>query len=160
VDLLRPGDTRWNSKCDALQRLARLRPFVNIIRPAADDKWAAVSAALELLTPVAAATDVVQKDDATLHDVFETFTKVRRFFDERQLHMTFGEHAAAMHDRWDRQFHSWVVDALGLLHPRTDVLSPWTQTSAAVWWTNSTDTGPQYWPSGGQTRRRCWSSWV
>ena len=77
--LIRPCDTRWSYTLYAIQRLLKLRNFVDTaLRQGKQHSkgpgfWGRLKDLAIILKPFAQATDVIQKDSATLFDVGQQF---------------------------------------------------------------------------------------
>lgn len=82
--LVSANDTRWNSQLLAYERMAAVSDSMRLVAklPSAtvhmqmtDDQWAALTDLVHFLQPFRDATNVVQRDDATLMDVFRAFAQ-------------------------------------------------------------------------------------
>jgi len=113
--LLKPNDTRWNSFLFACQRLLKLRDFVNVIARRPDEFWSELEALVDFLLPFQVATDVLQRDSATLFDVWQQYNllaahvKANARGEEKAVALT------ALRSRWNRQVNADATIAVAIL---------------------------------------------
>ena len=72
--LVKPNDTRWSSTLATIDRLIKLRQPIQFILPQPESFWNELQELSVFLLPFKLATDVVQRDSATLFDVWKQFT--------------------------------------------------------------------------------------
>jgi hypothetical protein len=73
--LIKPNDTRWSSTLAAVNRLLKLRKYIELMDDVAQDDsfWSQLKSISQSLTPFQIATDIIQRDCSTLIDVHEQF---------------------------------------------------------------------------------------
>ena len=69
--IVKPNDTRWSSTLYALQRLLLLKSYINVVEYKSEAYWNAVAHLSKLLKPFQVATDIIQRDCATLYDTYQ-----------------------------------------------------------------------------------------
>jgi hypothetical protein len=74
--LLRPCDTRWNSMHTAAERLLDVRGFVNQVHPQDPQFWHDLDTLRSELQPFTQANNILQRDSATLYDVWQQFIAI------------------------------------------------------------------------------------
>ena len=60
---------RWNSTCDAHERMVKLRPYINAVVVLANSYWDDMCLAVKVMKPLAVATDILQRDKSTVATV-------------------------------------------------------------------------------------------
>lgn len=76
--IIKPNDTRWSSMLAAANRLLQLKPFINGISAKPDAFWSSLSSMSRCLEHFRSATDIIQRDCATLFDVYQQFNALVR----------------------------------------------------------------------------------
>jgi hypothetical protein len=71
--MVKPCDTRWSSTLKAAERLIELKRDIDMVIQQESSFWSALSVLVSFLAPFQIATDIVQSDVATLHDVYHQF---------------------------------------------------------------------------------------
>jgi len=99
--LLRPNDTRWSSMLRAVDRAVLLRPaleccFELVAIPDKAAFFADLAALAEFLRPFQVATDCIQRDDATLYDVYLQFVSLLQHVKRSPC----VDAAASAYERW------------------------------------------------------------
>lgn len=81
--LIRPCDTRWSSSFHAAQRLLLLQEYIKMvflkhnINPSVPlTFWEDLASLVNVLEEFAISTDIIQRDDAVLFDVYQQFLKL------------------------------------------------------------------------------------
>jgi len=77
LELVRANTTRWNSELFACERLVQLSSFVQLIVEQRAEMWEELKQFVAFLKPFQIATDVVQRDTATLFDVYQQWGMLR-----------------------------------------------------------------------------------
>jgi Protein of unknown function (DUF 659)/hAT family C-terminal dimerisation region len=110
--LVKPNDTRWSSFLYACERFQLLRPYIGIVYPQSDEFWSELAAAITYLRPFQIATDILQRDAATLYDVFQQWSKLTEHV---KAHV---EHRVALSElrrRWNAQVNGEATVATAIL---------------------------------------------
>jgi len=122
--LVKANDTRWNSQLYACIRILKLRPFLTLILPQTEAFWADLQLLIEFLSPFQGATDVLQRDSATLHDVWMQMHVLHQHIakGKARLGNKFTKRAtAALQLRWDKQVNEPATTACALLGLTADL---------------------------------------
>lgn len=124
--LVKPCDTRWNSQLYCCERLIKLRAFVNIIAPQSDDFWVELELLCTFLRPFQTATDVLQRDSATLFDIWQQKRALEAHIAamKPRVGVTVVTQALrAVKARWDKQVNREATHAVALLSLIVDTSS-------------------------------------
>jgi hypothetical protein len=116
--LVKPCDTRWNSQLYCCERLLKLRVFVNIIFAQADTWWAELELLCAFLRPFQQATDVLQRDAATLFDVWLQKRALQQHIATMKPRVGVSvvtQALAAVQRRWSRHVNQEATHAVALL---------------------------------------------
>lgn len=73
---------RWNTVCDAHERMIALKPYISVVTPIPTTDWAEMELGLKAIKVVAVATDRVQADTASLATVKSEMSKIREHFEK------------------------------------------------------------------------------
>jgi hypothetical protein len=76
LNLIRPVDTRWSSWLFAIERLLTLRVYVDLVSRQSARFWSELEDVQRFLKPFQEATDVMQRDGSTLHDLYRQFRRL------------------------------------------------------------------------------------
>lgn len=71
--LIRPCDTRWSSQMYAAERLLKLKTYIDLVLPQTSTFWYELEQLINFLKPFQLATDVMQKDNSCLYDIYLQF---------------------------------------------------------------------------------------
>jgi len=116
--LVKPCDTRWSSHLRSCSRLLRLKPYLQLIAAQPDAFWSELELLVEFLKPFQVATDVLQKDSATVLDVWVQKRALEQHIDEMQEQIgasTARYATAAVQQRWEKQVNQPATHACTLL---------------------------------------------
>ena len=83
LNLILPNDTRWNSFLFASQRILKLRDYIHVISKHPEAWWNELAELVDFLVPFQIATDVLQKDSATLYDIFSQWNSLSKHISEK-----------------------------------------------------------------------------
>jgi hypothetical protein len=119
--LVKPNDTRWNSHLHAAERLLRLSSFVDICFKQPHAFWSEVAAYISFLKPFEVATDVVQRDSATLYDVFTQWSALYKHAADQEDAAMKKEVQRALKNRWESQVNTAAAIAAALLSLEVDL---------------------------------------
>jgi hypothetical protein len=118
--LVKPNDTRWNSFLFACERLLKLEDIVKMVlkhyqleRPA--DFWTDMAALVAFLQPFQIATDIIQKDSATLYDIFLQWSMLSEHVKKMPAGDEQREAMKALRDRWSKQVNNDATIAAAIL---------------------------------------------
>jgi hypothetical protein len=123
--LIKPCDTRWNSTLRACERLQKLRAFINVVLPQSEEFWKELAALCAYLRPFQEATDIIQRDSATLYNVYQQFHALLAHIDRSEssgdFNATLSSHARRLlKQRWNKQVNQPATIAVALLSLDTD----------------------------------------
>jgi hypothetical protein len=124
--LVKPCDTRWNSMLYCCERLLKLRRFVDIIFQQDGGFWAETELLCAFLQPFQVATDVLQRDSATLFDVWEQKRALEQHIVgmKARVGATVVRHAlVALKQRWEKQVNKEATHAVALFSLIADTSS-------------------------------------
>jgi hypothetical protein len=124
--LVKPCDTRWNSQLYCCERLLKLRVFINIIFVQADTWWAELELLCAFLRPFQKATDVLQRDAATLFDVWLQKRALQQHIAAMKPRVGVSvvtQALAAVQRRWSRHVNQEATHAVALLSLIADTSS-------------------------------------
>eukprot|EP00668_Euglena_longa_P002486 GGOE01002900.1.p1 GENE.GGOE01002900.1~~GGOE01002900.1.p1 ORF type:complete len:171 (+),score=0.44 GGOE01002900.1:27-515(+) len=79
LELIKPVDTRWNSRVDAHQRILKLRPAISAVVALPNSDWD-LEYAVKAVKPIAVATSHVEADSATVTHVREEMKQIQNHF--------------------------------------------------------------------------------
>jgi hypothetical protein len=114
-NLVKPNDTRWNSFLFASQRLIKLRRFIDIVLEQTSEFWSELAALIAFLEPFQIATDVVQKDAATLFDVFAQWNRLSAHVQAQADASVKAKAMKALSTRWESQVNGDATIAAAIL---------------------------------------------
>lgn len=80
LKLVKPCETRWNSTCDAHERMLRLEPFIQTVVGIPRSDFEAMKLAVTAMKVLAVATDRVQRDEANLDVVQREMDTIEKHF--------------------------------------------------------------------------------
>ncbi|MGA8137581.1 MAG: DUF domain-containing protein [Pseudomonas gingeri] len=121
--LVKPNDTRWNSMLAACERLQKIQPAVDSVTRQEPEFWVELKALVAFLQPFKAATDVVQRDNATLVDVLVQFNMLSKHVNAMEAGSVRREMQQALADRWEVQINREGSLACGMLSLSADLAS-------------------------------------
>lgn len=121
-NLVKPTDTRWNSYLYACERLVKLQAPIEVIQRQDEGFWTELTALVEFLRPFQLSTDVVQKDTATLFDVFQQWNRLSKHVSDNTQGEVKKKAMNALKKRWQSQVNPDATIAAALLS-LTDVTS-------------------------------------
>lgn len=118
--LIKPCDTRWNSKLRACKRFILLRRYLQFMFPAElkDSFWTELELLIDYLQPFQIATDVLQRDSATLFDVWQQRLKVLAHIQQGKAKYGAAvtrQALGALNQRWQEQTNRRATIAVALL---------------------------------------------
>jgi len=126
--LIKPGATRWSSRITASERLLALSKAIQvledasafqIILPQEASFWASLGSLTAFLIPFRVATDTVQRDNASLLDVWKEFNLLEQHLSQQQQHVSFGptstECLIVLRKEWTNHVNRSAVAAVALL---------------------------------------------
>ena len=125
--LLKPCDTRWNSQLRAAERIILLRNFITlIIKDVPPAFWEQLAQLIAYLLPFQIATDIMQKDSATLYDVWQQMHSLLvHIAAQKATHGSALTKRAegALRERWNKQVNQPATIACAILSVFADVSS-------------------------------------
>ena len=118
--LIKPCDTRWNSKLRACQRFMLLRRYLQFMFSAEldDHFWTELQLLIDYLLPFQTATDVLQRDSATLFDVWQQRKLLLRHIKQGRAKYTQAverQALGALNQRWQEQTNRRATIAVAVL---------------------------------------------
>jgi len=121
--LVKPNDTRWNSMLAACERLQKLQPFIDLVSRQTLEFWVQLKALIAFLQPFKAATDVVQRDNATLLDVFVQFQTLSKHVNALEDASVRREMQQALVKHWEAHVNMEATVACAMVSLNTDLSS-------------------------------------
>jgi hypothetical protein len=122
--LIRPCDTRWSYTLISIDRSITLQKYICAaqcllgLTPKASQFWQQLADIAAILRPFAAATDVLQRDNAVLWDVADQFAKLVQHASEiEKTHPTIGAaiHGCIRAEWFSHHVHTSATAACGFL---------------------------------------------
>jgi hypothetical protein len=115
LNLIKPNDTRWNSFLFACQRILKLRDFIQLIHRRDDVFWSEIQALVDFLRPFQIATDVLQKDAATLYDIFQQWNLLTKHVVANTIGKEQRHAMTALRSRWSGQVNNEATMSTAVL---------------------------------------------
>ena len=118
--LVIPNDTRWNSTFRALYRLCELKNLIQLVIPMSDIYWKSVEDICLYLKPFQKATDTLQRDGATLNQVYD---QMQQLYTHAQMFNSLSETkqiqessaVQAIQTEWNKHVNRKAVEAASIL---------------------------------------------
>ncbi|MDR3546657.1 MAG: DUF domain-containing protein, partial [Candidatus Pacebacteria bacterium] len=115
LNLIKPNDTRWNSFLFACVRMLKLRDFIQLIHRREDSFWSEMQALVDFLLPFQIATDVLQKDAATLYDIFQQWNILTKHILANTAGPEQRHSMSALRQRWSGQVNNEATMSTAVL---------------------------------------------
>lgn len=96
--LIKPCDTRWSSSLHAATRMFKLKPHISFIMTSITvEFWTGLECLIECLQPFQKATDILQRDKATVFDVYLQFECLLSYLNDiKPSHILFSSKTKAL----------------------------------------------------------------